>query len=75
LDDACDAGRGHVVRARERVDEKSVGRTGVLQAYFGRGGRSKCSGACAKVWPPLLTTSKASAGKGAKASLLCSIPR
>jgi predicted lipoprotein with Yx(FWY)xxD motif len=38
-------------------------------------GRSSCSGACAAYWPPLLTTGKASAVKGAKPSLLGSIRR
>jgi predicted lipoprotein with Yx(FWY)xxD motif len=38
-------------------------------------GRSACSGACTVYWPPLLTSGKASAIKGAKASLLGSIRR
>ncbi len=38
-------------------------------------GRSRCSGTCAAYWPPLLTTSKPLALKGAKASLLASIRR
>jgi predicted lipoprotein with Yx(FWY)xxD motif len=33
-------------------------------------GKSACSGACAQFWPPLLTSGKPKAGKGAKASLL-----
>jgi len=33
-------------------------------------GKSACYGACAKAWPPLLTTGKPIAGKGVKASLL-----
>jgi len=33
-------------------------------------GRSACYGSCAKFWPPLLTRSKPSAGRGAKVSLL-----
>jgi predicted lipoprotein with Yx(FWY)xxD motif len=32
--------------------------------------KSTCYGQCAKFWPPLLTTAKATAGAGAKASLL-----
>ena len=32
--------------------------------------RSTCSGACAKAWPPLLTTSAPKAGMGTRASLL-----
>jgi predicted lipoprotein with Yx(FWY)xxD motif len=38
-------------------------------------GRSACSGACAAYWPPLLTSGKAVAIKGAKRSLLGSIAR
>jgi predicted lipoprotein with Yx(FWY)xxD motif len=38
-------------------------------------GRSACSGACAAYWPPLLTSGKAVAIKGAKSSLLGSISR
>jgi predicted lipoprotein with Yx(FWY)xxD motif len=35
-----------------------------------RGGKSACYGACTTFWPPLLTSSKAAAGAGSKASLL-----
>ena len=35
-----------------------------------KGPKSTCSGACAQAWPPLITTAKPRAGKGAKASLL-----
>jgi predicted lipoprotein with Yx(FWY)xxD motif len=35
-----------------------------------KGSKSTCSGACAQAWPPLTTTGKPRAGKGAKASLL-----
>ncbi|HEY7397105.1 MAG TPA: hypothetical protein VH538_02290 [Gaiellaceae bacterium] len=38
-------------------------------------GRSACTGTCAVYWPPLLTTGKPAAIKGAKASLLGSIRR
>jgi predicted lipoprotein with Yx(FWY)xxD motif len=38
-------------------------------------GRSACSGACAAYWPPLLTSGKPLAIKGAKPSLLGSIRR
>ena len=38
-------------------------------------GRSACSGACAVYWPPLLTSGKAVAIKGAKASLLGTVRR
>lgn len=40
-----------------------------------RRGRSACSGACAAYWPPVLTTGKPVAIKGAKSSLLGSIRR
>jgi predicted lipoprotein with Yx(FWY)xxD motif len=33
-----------------------------------RGGKSACSGSCAKVWAPYLTTGKATAGSGVTAS-------
>lgn len=33
-------------------------------------GKSACYGQCANYWPPLLTSGKPTAGKGAKASLL-----
>ncbi len=38
-------------------------------------GRSNCSGACAKAWPPLTTTAKASASGGAMAADLGTITR
>jgi predicted lipoprotein with Yx(FWY)xxD motif len=34
------------------------------------GGKSSCSGSCAKAWPPLTTKGKAIAGKGVQASQL-----
>ena len=38
-------------------------------------GKSSCSGACAKVWPPVLTKTKAIVGHGAKADDLGTISR
>ena len=35
-----------------------------------KSGKSECFGACARVWPPVLTRGKPRAGGGAKASLL-----
>ena len=35
-----------------------------------KGSRSTCSGACAKAWPPFLTTKSPKAAAGARASLL-----
>src|SRR5438046_10645137 len=40
-----------------------------------RPGKSLCSGACAKAWPPFRVGGKVAAGKGAKASLLGTIRR
>ena len=39
------------------------------------GTKSTCSGGCAAAWPPLRTSGKPTAGGGAKASLLGTIPR
>jgi predicted lipoprotein with Yx(FWY)xxD motif len=38
-------------------------------------GKSACSGGCAEAWPPLRASGKPTAGGGAKASLLGTIPR
>jgi predicted lipoprotein with Yx(FWY)xxD motif len=35
-----------------------------------KNGKSACAGACAKGWPPLMTTGKPKAGKGVQAKLL-----
>jgi predicted lipoprotein with Yx(FWY)xxD motif len=35
-----------------------------------KNGKSACGGACAKFWPPLMTTGKPTAGKGVQAKLL-----
>jgi predicted lipoprotein with Yx(FWY)xxD motif len=39
------------------------------------GTKSACTAACATAWPPLRTTSKPTAGNGAKATLLGTTPR
>ena len=39
------------------------------------GGKSSCSGSCAKVWPPEVTTSSPKAGSGASASKLGTVKR
>jgi predicted lipoprotein with Yx(FWY)xxD motif len=39
------------------------------------GTKSACSGGCATAWPPLRASGKPTAGDGAKASLLGTIPR
>ena len=47
------------------------GRGFVLYAFtHDRNGRSSCSGACAKAWPPYLVARRPAAGTGAKASLI-----
>ena len=47
------------------------GRGFVLYAFtHDRHGRSTCSGACAKAWPPYLVRQKPSIGSGAKTSLV-----
>ena len=38
-------------------------------------GRSSCSGACAKAWPPYIVPTRVTAGTGAKSSLLGTIKR
>ena len=40
-----------------------------------KGGKSSCSGSCAKVWPPEVTTSSPKAGSGASASMLGTVKR
>jgi predicted lipoprotein with Yx(FWY)xxD motif len=40
-----------------------------------RGGKSACSGTCAKVWAPLLTSGRATAGHGVTASKIGSTKR
>jgi predicted lipoprotein with Yx(FWY)xxD motif len=52
------------------------GRGFVLYAFtHDRRGRSTCSGACAKAWPPYLVRRKPLSGGGAKASLVGTIRR
>ena len=54
------------------VDAKSL----TLYMYGkDKGSKSACSGACAKVWSPLVVKGKPTAGKGLKASLLSTITR
>jgi predicted lipoprotein with Yx(FWY)xxD motif len=40
-----------------------------------KGGKSACAGACAKVWPPLVTHGRPQAGAGVSAARLGSAPR
>jgi len=69
-------------RAKVLVRVTSVGgvlvdaRGHTLYSYApDRAQTSTCYGACASVWPPLLTTSKAAAGLGVRANLLSSAKR
>lgn len=39
------------------------------------GGKSSCSGSCAKIWPPYVTTSSPKAGSGVSASKLGTVKR
>jgi predicted lipoprotein with Yx(FWY)xxD motif len=39
------------------------------------GNRSMCAGACAKIWPPLLASGSAKAGKGVTQSMLATTSR
>jgi len=65
--------------AATTVDVRSTGLGKILVDAQGRtlylfekdkGGKSACSGACAKAWPPLMTTGKPKAAGGANAKLL-----
>jgi predicted lipoprotein with Yx(FWY)xxD motif len=53
------------------------GRGFVLYAFMKdrRGGKSTCSGACAKAWPPYVVRGALRAGPGLKASLLGTVRR
>jgi predicted lipoprotein with Yx(FWY)xxD motif len=72
-DSATAAKRGTAIR----VVDSQYGR--ILAARHGQAvylfdketsARSRCYGACAKAWPPVLTKGRPVAGKGAKATLL-----
>jgi len=66
-------GRGTVVKLRSTglgriiVDSRGITLYDFVQD---KGTRSTCYGACAAVWPPLLTKGKPIAGPGVRASLL-----
>ncbi len=57
------------VPALDKVIVDSKGFT-LYDFHNDKGGKSSCYGACAKVWPPLLSEGKPQAGKGAMASKL-----
>lgn len=67
------ARRGRVVRATDSEFGRVIAdRTGEAFYLFDKEKtrKSECFGACAEVWPPVLTRGKPQAGDGAKASLL-----
>jgi predicted lipoprotein with Yx(FWY)xxD motif len=65
-------GRTKVVVARSALGRILVDSKGITLYDFvqDKGTTSTCYGACAALWPPLLTTGKPIAGPGVRASLL-----
>ena len=65
-------GRTKVVVARSALGRILVDSKGITLYDFvqDKGTTSTCYGACAALWPPLLTTGKPIAGTGVRASLL-----
>jgi predicted lipoprotein with Yx(FWY)xxD motif len=61
------------------VGQILVDEEGMTLYYFQKdqkgSGKSKCEGACAEAWPPLLTEAKPEAMKGVKAAMLGTIKR
>ena len=73
---------GPTAKAKLQVRKVGLGRIVVdgkgLTLYLfekDKGGRSACTGACAKEWAPLLTSGKATAGSGIAAAKIASIKR
>jgi predicted lipoprotein with Yx(FWY)xxD motif len=66
------AGAAMVSTAGGELGEHLVGPNGHTLYLFEKdtGSTSTCSGACARDWPPLLTTGPATAGGGAQAGML-----
>jgi predicted lipoprotein with Yx(FWY)xxD motif len=68
------AGGGATIKLAKvgKLGKVVVNGSGVTLYMFekDKGGKSACSGACAKVWSPVLTTGKPKAGAGIRASLL-----
>jgi predicted lipoprotein with Yx(FWY)xxD motif len=72
-DEAMAASHGAVVKVvRSQYGRVIADRRGEALYLFDmeKGRRSRCYGDCAVAWPPLVTTGKPQAGKGAKGSLL-----
>ena len=65
-------GRAKVVVAKSALGQILVDSKGITLYDFvkDKGTTSTCYGACAALWPPLLTTGKPIAGTGVRASLL-----
>ena len=66
------AGPTHVKLAKTKLGTILVDSKGITLYDFvqDKGRTSTCYGACAALWPPLLTTGKPTAGAGVRASLL-----
>ena len=69
---ASTSGRANVMTHASSLGKVLVDGKGRTLYLFekDKNGRSSCSGECASFWPPLLTSGKAAAGAGVKASLL-----
>ncbi len=66
-------GKGRLIKAvGSEYGQVVADATGEVFYVFGKeqSSKSKCYGACARAWPPVLTSGKPRAGKGAKANLL-----
>jgi predicted lipoprotein with Yx(FWY)xxD motif len=70
-------GAAHVNLAKTRLGTILVDSKGITLYDFvkDKGTTSVCYGACAALWPPLLTQGKPVAGPGVKASLLATTKR
>ena len=66
------SGGATVAVAKTRIGRILVDRKGITLYDFvtDKGGVSGCYGACAALWPPLITKGKPHAGPGVRASLL-----
>jgi predicted lipoprotein with Yx(FWY)xxD motif len=66
------SGRTHVKVAKTRLGRIIVDSRGITLYDFvkDKGGKSACYGACAALWPPLITHGKPIAGPGVRRSLL-----
>ncbi|MFF3440641.1 hypothetical protein [Streptosporangium sp. NPDC002721] len=76
-DSSSPATRAVVELGETRIGRVLVGEGGRTLYLFDedRNGRSSCSGACARAWPPYVTDGRPEAGQGVKADLLDTIER